>query len=840
MKQNLPRGSVTFLFTDIEGSTGLLDEIGVEAYGELLSRHHRVSRVAWSAHGGVEVGTAGDAFFVAFPTASDALAAAREAQVALSELGLRVRMGVHTGEVTVNDTGYVGFEVHRAARIAAAAHGGQVVLSSATAALVAPDGLHDLGEHRFKDVAEPVAIFQLGNERFPPLRSISNTNLPRPASSFVGRDRELAEVLARIERGARLVTLTGPGGSGKTRLALETATTLVPDYTAGVFWVGLAALRAPELVLETVAQTLGAKDDLAEHIGERRLLLLVDNLEQVIDAAPALSALLRSCPHLTLLVTSRELLRVEGEVEYPVPPLAQPEAVSLFCERAQTDAADEIAEICSRLDNLPLAVELAAARMTVLSPAQILDRLSERLDVLRGGRDAEPRQQTLRATIEWSYDLLTQREQELFRALSVFAGGCTLPAAEAAADADVETMQSLVEKSLVRFSNDRYWMLETIREYASEMLDAAGDGPRLRQRHAEWFQQLVQDAEQELAGIDQSRWLDLLDAELDNLRAALAWLDSDRLGGVVMATSLWRFWQARNHLSEGRSWLVAPADLEEEGGLELAVRVHVAASRIAWKQADFAEGLARAEAAYEISSRAADDRLFALAGENLGVVVSFGDATRGHAILVECVRRFRRVSDEVGLASALNNLGYACLVLGKVDEAASAIDESILLSRATGNAYGLAYALHSRGCVEIARERYESARSPLEEALLLFDDLRDLSGVGDSLEGLGHCAGAAGAAHIAVALWAAADELRERVGFDIQAVQNGQPVEHGLREAARPHLEAMLGEADVVSAQREGRALSLEAAIELAIGSWVRPQNPDGGPPLVTSDGTVC
>ena len=267
--------------------------------------------------------------------------------------------------------------------------------------------------------------------------------------------------------------------------------------------------------------------------------------------------------------------------------------------------------MCSRLDNLPLAVELAAARTKVLSPAQILDRLSERLDVLRGGRDAEPRQQTLRATIEWSYDLLTQREQELFRALSVFAGGCTLAAAEDVADADLDTLQSLVEKSLLRFSNDRYWMLETIREYASEMLDAAGDGPRLRQRHAEWFQQLVQDAEQQLAGIDQFRWLDLLDAELDNLRAALAWLDSDRLGGVRMATSLWRFWQARNHLSEGRSWLVAPADLEEEGGPELAVRVHVAASRIAWKQADFSEGLARAEAAYEIASRAADDRLFA-------------------------------------------------------------------------------------------------------------------------------------------------------------------------------------------------------------------------------------
>ena len=297
-----------------------------------------------------------------------------------------------------------------------------------------------------------------------------------------------------------------------------------------------------------------------------------------------------------------------------------------------------------------------------------------------------------------------------------------------------------------------------------------------------------------------------------------------------MATSLWRFWQARNHLSEGRSWLVAPADLEEEGGPELAIRVHVAASRVAWKQADFSEGLARAEAAYEIASRTADDRLFALAGENLGVVVSFGDAARGHEILSECVRRFRRVSDEVGLASALNNLGYACLVLGKVEEAADAIDESILLSRATGNGYGLAYALHSRG---LRRDRpREGTRAPglrsrRRCSSLMICAISQASGTRS--RGLDYCAGAAGALHTAVVLWAAADELRERVGFDIQAVQNGQPVEHGLREAARPHVETMLGEADVASAQREGRALGLEAAIELALGPTGFPAgNSDG------------
>ena len=828
MRQDLPQGTVTFVFTDIEGSTRLLEELGSERYGELLSQHHQACRAAWLAHQGVEVDTTGDAFFVAFESASSALAAADEAQVALGELGLRVRMGMHSGEARVGETGYVGLEVHRAARIAAAAHGGQVVVSAAAAREAGANGLVDLGEHRFKDVPEPIAIFQLGERSFPPLKTISNTNLPRPASSFVGRGQELAEVLARFERGVRLVTLTGPGGSGKTRLALEAAATLVPEYKAGVFWVGLAALRDPALVTETIAQTLGAKDDLAQYIGERELLLLLDNLEQVIDAAPELSALLRACPNLTLLVTSRELLRVQGEVEYAVPPLAELESVALFCDRAQTEPSDEIRALCTRLDNLPLAVELAAARTKALSPAQILGRLSERLDLLTGGRDTEPRQQTLRATIEWSHDLLNPHEQRLFRELSVFAGGCTLDAAETIADAELDTLQSLIEKSLLRFSDVRYWMLETIREYASEMLDAAADTPRLRQRHADWFQQLVRDAEPQLTGLDQFRWLDLLDAELDNLRGALSYLESDHLARVRMATSLWRFWQARNHLSEGRSWLIAPADIEVDGGHEVAVRLHIAASRMAWKQADLLDGLTQAEKACEIASRAADDRLLALAGENLGVVVALDDTARGHRILVECVRRFRRANDEVGLASALNNVGYACLALGKVEEASTSLGESILLSRSTGNAYGLANALDSRGYLEIARGRYESARSHLEEALLLFHELHDLSSVGNTLDGLGHCAGATDDVRKAVVLWAAADVLREGAGFDAQALENGLPVEHALRESARPRIEAMLGEDGVVSAQREGRALALTDAIDLALGRAELPaQNSD-------------
>ena len=479
MRRDLPSGTVTFLFTDVEGSTRLLHELGAEGYAKALAEHRRVIRNVCVRHEGAEVDTQGDAFFFSFPTAPGAVSAASELTDALASGPIQVRVGVHTGTPLLTDEGYVGDDVHFAARVAATSHGGQVVLSSAVAELVEVE-LTDLGEHRLKDIPHAVPIFQLGVGSFPPLKTISNTNLPRPVSSFVGREAEVEAVLSRIEGGARLVTLTGPGGSGKTRLAIEAASTLVPEYRAGVFWVGLAALRDPALVTETIAQTLGATDGLAEHVGERELLLLLDNLEQVIEAAPELASLLERCPNLALLVTSRERLRVRGEVEYEVPPLAEPEAVELFCTRSQLEPSEEIGELCARLDNLPLAVELAAARTKALSPAQVLDRLSERLDLFTGGRDADPRQQTLRATIEWSYDLLNGDEQRLFARLSVFARGCTFAAAEEVADADLDTVQSLVEKGLLRFTDERYWMLETIREFAAERLAESGDEGRRR------------------------------------------------------------------------------------------------------------------------------------------------------------------------------------------------------------------------------------------------------------------------------------------------------------------------------------------------------------------------
>jgi predicted ATPase/class 3 adenylate cyclase len=520
VRADLPTGTVTFLVTDVEGSTRLLYELGPERYADALAAHRSVVRAAAAAHAGVEVDTQGDSFLLAFPSAADALAAAAAITDALAPGPVRVRIGLHTGTPLVTDEGYVGEDVHVAARVAAAGHGGQVLVSAASAALVETP-LRELGEHRLKDIAGPVALYQLGDGSFPPLRTVASSNLPRPASSFVGRERELEALLARIAGGARLLTLTGPGGSGKTRLALEAAAALVPDFRAGAVWVGFATLREPTLVAETIARAVGAHDGLAAHIGERELLLVVDNFEQVVAAAPELSALVSACPNLTVVVTSRERLRVDGEVEFPVPPLADAEAVALFCQRAGLEPSDEIAELCRRLDSLPLGVELAAARANALSPGQILDRLGAGLDLLRGGRDADPRQATLRATIAWSHDLLGEDERRLFRRLSVFAGGCTLEAAEDVAGADLDTLQSLVEKSLLRFADGRYSTLGTIREFAAEQLEPQ-EGDELRARHRAFVVALAEASAPSLHTAEEASVSARLDADYANVRAAVA------------------------------------------------------------------------------------------------------------------------------------------------------------------------------------------------------------------------------------------------------------------------------------------------------------------------------
>jgi predicted ATPase len=684
MRDDLPSGTVTFLFTDVEGSTKLLHSLGAEAYAKALAEHRRVIRASCGAEGGVEVDTQGDAFFFAFQTAPGALAAAAALTESLAPGPIQVRVGLHTGRPLVTDEGYVGDDVHFAARVGASAHGGQVVLSDATRALVDGVALTDLGEHRLKDIEGAVSVYQLGPKTFPPLKTISNTNLPRPASSFVGRERELAEVLATFERGTRLLTLTGPGGSGKTRLAVEAAANLVPSYKAGVFWVGLASLRESSLVTEQIAQTLGAKDGLAEHIGEREILLLLDNLEQVMEAAPALSGLVQACPNLTIFCTSRELLRVQGEVEYAVPPLASSEAVTLFCERSGLVSSEEIAELCARLDDLPLAVELAAARTKALSPGQILERLADRLDLLKGGRDADARQQTLRATIAWSYDLLSEEEQRVFRALSVFAGGCTRDAAEEVVDAHLDTLQSLVERSLLRFANERYWMLETVREYARQRQEKAG-AQGLAHRHALFYSEAL-DRNREEIYVRRAESLAWFDAEEDNLRAMLDHASEEDCDDAALAVfQLTRFWVPRGRYAEAHQRLRA---LLAEGDLSEDARALVLTSLAEVEEwlGHLQEAEAAAREAVLLGEASGQVRVLAEALHNLAwVTFRQGDAEEAVTIEERAMMIVASVDEQKRLL-ALHDLGGFQIAAGQTEEAREALRAAIDGARAIGYA----------------------------------------------------------------------------------------------------------------------------------------------------------
>ncbi len=812
MPHELPTGTVTFLFTDVEGSTRLLNELGAEAYDEALAEHRRRLRGAFARRGGVEVDTQGDAFFYAFPSAPEAIEAAGEGQRALSVGPIRVRMGLHSGRPHVGREGYVGEDVHLAARIAAAGHGGQVLVSRATRALV--DGeLVDLGEHRVKDFSEPVWIFQLGEGRFPPLRTISNTNLPRPASSFVGREREVSDVVGLLQDGARLVTLSGPGGSGKTRLAVESAAELVPEFRNGVFWIGLAALREPALVAETVAQTLGAKDGLAEHVGERELLLLLDNFEQVVEAAPELASLLESCPNLRLLVTSRELLRIRGEVEYPVPPLARPEAVELFCARSQVGRSDDVAELCRRLDNLPLAVELAAARTSVLSPAQILERLSQRLDLLKGGRDSESRQQTLRATIEWSYELLTEKERRLFARLSVFAGGCALEAAADVAEADLDTLQSLVDKSLIRFADGRFWLLETIREFALERLEETGGGEDLRHRHTAYFLELAELAKPELQAWSSSIWFDRLEAEHDNIRAALGDpLEHGRtdvalrLGGAV-----WLFWLTRGYWSEGRRWLESALAAGTESDPHLRFDALWGAGLLAVWQDDLERGRAAAEELLALAAETDSTRVRALGVHIAAVVASHrGDWDHAAQLHAESAQLARELGDSWLLSIAVNNLGDIALNRGEYERALELFEESLAIGGERQDQDRLARAFVNLGFTTLMLGDIERARSLLRDGLIAAREIGQVEGFTYGFVGLGAAYAREDPAR-AARLLGCADLLCEETASDL--VQ----LEGRVRDETEAELRARLGEDAYAAVYAEGRALALEDALALAL-----------------------
>lgn len=774
--------------------------------------HYRVLREAFRAHGGVEQGTQGDSFFYVFPSASAAVLAAADAQHALGSGFPRVRMGIHTGEAILTAEGYTGLDVHKAARVAAAAHGGQVVLSrEARVQIDSTVPLFDLGEHRLKDFDEPVWLFQFGTDTFPPLRTVSNTNLPQLVSSFVGRQQEAHEVGALVRNGSRLVTLTGSGGSGKTRLAIEVAAGLVSDFRAGVFWVGLAPLREPGLVTETIARTLGAKAGLASHIGAGEMLLLLDNLEQVIEVAPELSILLEACPNLFLLVTSRELFRVRGEVEYLVLPLADPEAVELFCARARVAPDATVADLCRALDNLPLAVELAAARSSVLSPAQAYARLSGRLDIFKGGRDADPRQQTLRATIEWSHDLLGSVEQRLFACLGVFAGGFTLEAAEQVADAALDNLQALVDKSLLRHTGERFWMLETIREYAVERLDELDAAAELRRRHAEHFLALAERAESELARERQAEWLELLERDYANLRSALACsLGSEAPElGVRLASALSQFWSKRGYLSEGRRWLSDA--LAVSGGGQARAKVLFSAALLATLQGDWPEAKRLSEDCHELSLQIGEPRLAARSLLTLGrVTVAEGDHLRACSLLEEAVELATEIDDTTTLAMAHFNLGYASLSAGDYARARKEIQAASADFDKNADLYGTSRSLAGLGSVALQEGCPGEAVAHLRQSLVISRRLGDQDDIVWALQLLG-VAAAESQSEKAAQLLGSAEVLRETLGVSLSGT------ELALHERAVTSLRSALQSDVLTTAWAIGRDMALAQAIEQAL-----------------------
>jgi predicted ATPase/class 3 adenylate cyclase len=624
----LPEGTVTFLFSDVEGSTRLLHELGPARYAEALGEHRRIVREAAAHHGGTEVDTQGDAFFLVFPTAGGAAAAARASRDALAGGGpVRVRIGLHTGVPTPTPEGYVGLDVHRGARIAALAHGEQILVSPTTAALLDGERLRDLGRHRLKDFEGAVQLFQLDEREFPPLRTPGSVELPDPATRFLGREQELFAAVSLVyERDPRVLTIVGPGGTGKTRFAIELARLLGDDAEGGTVFVPLAPLREAEFVLPTIADRLGASSPepaaVAARVGGRRTHVVCDNLEHLLPAAARpLAELVAACPSLRVFATSREALRIQGESELDLPPLVRAEAIELFCERARAvrpdvTETDAVVQLCERLDGLPLALELAAARTKLLAPEALLARLADRLDALKGTRDAEERHLTLRATIAWSHDLLGEDEQELFAKLGVFRGGCTLETAEVVCDADLDTLASLLDKSLLRrrtgrLGEERFWLLETIREFALERLRESGHEDELRRRHAERMAQIAAEVRgdyEEEVGAD----LGLALAEREDLRAALDWAEeSDPTLGLQLAVELQGLWNTASP-AEGYERIERLLARAEDIPLDLRARV-------LRSQGGAADLAGRDERAVELTTESRE--LYRQLGDERGVAV---------------------------------------------------------------------------------------------------------------------------------------------------------------------------------------------------------------------------
>ncbi len=876
-RRTLPTGTVTFMFTDIEGSTALLQRMG-DAYATVLADHHRLLRQAFAEGEGVEVDSAGDGLYVAFPSARSALTAGIAAQRAVAAhewsagAAVAVRMGLHTGEAISGEDGYVGLDVHRAARICAAGHGGQLLLSQTTHDLVVRElppevMLRDLGEHRLRDLAGQQRIFQavvadLPSE-FPPLHSVDShpNNLPRQLTSFVGRERQLEEA-KRLLASSPLLTLTGPGGVGKTRIALQLAGELLGELPDGAWLVDFGVLSDPDFLAPAVASALGLAEQpgrpllatIHDHLRSMELLLVLDNCEHVVAAAAELAdSLLRGASSVRIVATSREALGISGEALFPVPSLALPEqdrslpleqltafeAIRLFADRASAvlpsfeltaSSAAAVAQICRRLDGIPLALELAAARVRSLSVEQIAARLDDRFRLLAGGsRAAVPRHQALRATVDWSFELLSDPERATWRRLSVFAGGFSLEAAEAICsgetvdEADVlDLLSRLVEKSLVVSESmpgeARFRLLETIRQYAREkLMDSAEAGDALR-RHRDWYLSVVTRIEPQFFGPRQGSGLAELDREHDNVRAALEW-SADEPGeaaaGLRLAAALWRFWEIRGHVEEGLAWLERMLAASSGESLTARSSALTGAGVLAFMQGDYDAAFAFHEESLVLHRQVGNPQSQAYAANNLAnAAVQQGDYERARGLSEESLELVRGAGDIPGTAIALINLADVVARQGDLEASRSLFEEGIATFKAQGDGWGMAFALDSFGLVARRHGDYSSARTFLGEAMEISQRLGDERGVARALAHLAEVTAAEGDTGGASKLYGESLAIRQRLG-DLPGIATGLE-----------KLAAVLSdEAPATAGQLLGRAEALRQRIRAPTPAEARADN---------------